>query len=54
MTPDLPVVSVLIGAYQNEATVARAISSIRDQTERRLELIVLDDGSRDRTAAAAA
>jgi glycosyltransferase involved in cell wall biosynthesis len=54
MTPERPVVSVLIGAYNNEATVARAISSIRDQTERRLELIVLDDGSRDGTAAAAA
>jgi glycosyltransferase involved in cell wall biosynthesis len=54
MTPERPVVSVLIGAYNNEATVGRAIASIRDQTERRLELIVLDDGSRDRTTVAAA
>ena len=52
--PETPVaVSVLIGAYDNEATVARAIDSITSQTERSLELIVIDDGSRDRTAAVA-
>jgi glycosyltransferase involved in cell wall biosynthesis len=54
MTPERPLVSVLIGAYQNEATVARAIESILAQTEPRLELIVLDDGSRDATGARAA
>ncbi len=50
MAPDPPVVTVLIGAYENEATVARAVASILAQTETRLELIVIDDGSRDRSA----
>jgi len=44
---------VLIGAYENERTVARAVASILGQTERGLELIVIDDGSRDDSAAAA-
>lgn len=43
-------VTVLIGAYENEATVARAIGSILGQTEANLELIVIDDGSRDGSA----
>ncbi|MFL5832728.1 MAG: glycosyltransferase family 2 protein [Solirubrobacterales bacterium] len=53
MSLDQPAVTVLIGAFENEATVARAIGSILSQTERNLELIVIDDGSRDRSAAAA-
>lgn len=53
MVPDPPAVTVLIGAYENEATLPRAISSILGQTESRLELIVIDDGSRDRSAAVA-
>ena len=48
-----PAVTVLIGAYENERTVARAIASILGQTERALELIVIDDGSGDGSAAAA-
>ncbi|MFN8215869.1 MAG: glycosyltransferase family 2 protein [Solirubrobacterales bacterium] len=50
---DQPAVTVLIGAYENEDTVARAIASILAQTERRLELIVIDDGSADGSSAAA-
>ncbi len=53
MVPDPPVVTVLIGAFENERTVARAIDSILAQTEARLELIVIDDGSRDSSSAAA-
>jgi glycosyltransferase involved in cell wall biosynthesis len=53
MEPDSPAVTVLIGAYENERTVARAIASILGQTERALELIVIDDGSSDDSAAAA-
>jgi glycosyltransferase involved in cell wall biosynthesis len=53
MASDPPVVTVLIGAYENERTVARAIASILAQTETRLELIVIDDGSADRSAAVA-
>lgn len=44
---------MLIGAYENEDTLARAVESILTQTERDLELIVIDDGSRDGSAAAA-
>jgi glycosyltransferase involved in cell wall biosynthesis len=53
MTPGPPAVTVLIGAYENERTVARAVASILEQTERDLELIVIDDGSRDGSAAVA-
>jgi glycosyltransferase involved in cell wall biosynthesis len=49
----MPDVTVLIGAYESEGTVARAVASILGQTERDLELIVIDDGSRDGSAAAA-
>lgn len=48
-----PNVTVLIGAYENERTIARAVDSILGQTESNLELIVIDDGSRDGSAAAA-
>jgi glycosyltransferase involved in cell wall biosynthesis len=48
-----PVVTVLIGAYENESTVDRAIESILRQSESRLELIVIDDGSHDRSASVA-
>jgi glycosyltransferase involved in cell wall biosynthesis len=54
MPPDPPAVTVLIGAYENERTVPRAIASILAQTEPDLELIVIDDGSRDGSAAVAA
>jgi len=53
MASDPPAVTVLIGAYENERAVPRAIASILAQTEPSLELIVLDDGSRDGSAAAA-
>jgi len=53
MAPATPAVTVLVGAYENEATVGRAITSILGQTEKDLELIVIDDGSRDGSAAAA-
>src|SRR4051794_24941238 len=54
MPADPPAVAVLIGAYENAATVGRAIASILGQSETNLELIVVDDGSRDGSAAAAA
>jgi glycosyltransferase involved in cell wall biosynthesis len=53
MVPAPPAVTVLIGAYENQGTVARAVASILAQTEPSLELIVIDDGSRDGSAAAA-
>jgi glycosyltransferase involved in cell wall biosynthesis len=42
-----PRVAVLIGAFDSERTLARAIESILTQTVTDLELIVVDDGSRD-------
>lgn len=48
-----PLVSVLLPAYNAAATVARAIASIRVQDTADWELIVVDDGSTDDTAAVA-
>jgi glycosyltransferase involved in cell wall biosynthesis len=48
-----PRVSVLIGAYNSAATLRRAIDSMLAQTVTELELIVIDDGSRDDSAAVA-
>jgi glycosyltransferase involved in cell wall biosynthesis len=53
VAPDLPAITVLVGAYENERTVARAVASILAQTESNLELIVIDDGSCDGSSAAA-
>jgi glycosyltransferase involved in cell wall biosynthesis len=44
-----PRVTVLIGSYDNAATLPRAIDSILEQTVSDLELIVVDDGSTDAT-----
>ena len=44
-----PRVSVLIGAYNNAATLERAIDAILAQTVSDLELLLIDDGSRDAT-----
>jgi glycosyltransferase involved in cell wall biosynthesis len=53
MPSDRPAVTVLIGAYDNATTLPRAIASILAQTEANVELIVIDDGSRDNSAAVA-
>jgi glycosyltransferase involved in cell wall biosynthesis len=45
-----PLVSILIPAYNAEGTVAEAIQSAIEQTWPRREIIVVDDGSTDRTA----
>ena len=47
---DAPRVSVLIGCWNNADTLHRAIDSILSQTVDDLELIVVDDGSTDRTS----
>ena len=44
-----PAVSVVLPTYNREAVVGRAVESVLDQTFRDLELIVVDDGSRDGT-----
>jgi glycosyltransferase involved in cell wall biosynthesis len=45
-----PLVSVLVPAYQREATLARAVQSVLAEVELALEVIVVDDASADETA----
>lgn len=49
-----PRVSVVMPAFDSERTVGEAVRSVLDQTATDLELVVVDDGSHDGTAAAAA
>jgi len=48
-----PLVSILIPAYNAEKWVGAAIASALGQTWRHKEIIVVDDGSTDRTLAVA-
>jgi glycosyltransferase involved in cell wall biosynthesis len=45
-----PTVSVVVAAYNEEEHIGRLVSSLRSQTLAPQEVIVADDGSRDRTA----
>ena len=47
-------VSIVMPAYNREATIAAAIGSVMEQTHERFELIVVDDGSTDATCAVVA
>jgi glycosyltransferase involved in cell wall biosynthesis len=49
----MPAVSIIIPAYNAEAFLARAISSVEAQKFRDFEIVVVDDGSTDGTAAVA-
>ena len=44
-----PKVSVIIPAYNTEKYIAKAIQSALDQTEKNIEVIVIDDASTDQT-----
>ncbi|MBI2911719.1 MAG: glycosyltransferase family 2 protein, partial [Chloroflexi bacterium] len=46
-------ISVVIPAYNEERRLARCLQTLADQTLPPIEVIVVDDGSRDRTAAIA-
>lgn len=48
---ELPPVSVIVPAFNAEAFIERTLQSCLAQTHRHLELIVIDDGSTDKTAA---
>ena len=49
-SPETADITVIVPAYQAENTLSRAIDSILAQTILPREIIVIDDGSRDRTA----
>ena len=49
----MPVVSVVIPAYNAARTLGDTVRSVLDQTFDDLEVVVVDDGSRDSTAAVA-
>ena len=46
---DRPLISVIMPAYNAERTIAGAINSILAQTYENWELIIINDGSDDRT-----
>lgn len=48
---ETPLVSVVMAVYDGAQFIAEAIASVLAQSHGRLELIVVDDGSRDATAA---
>lgn len=47
---DLDLVTVVIPAYNAAATIDETLLSVRSQSHRRLEILVVDDGSKDATA----
>ena len=51
--PVRPTVSVLVSSYNYAAFVVEAIESVLAQTENALEIIIVDDGSKDDTLAIA-
>ena len=48
-----PLVSVLITAYNREKYIGEAIDSVLDSTYKNFEIIIVDDGSSDRTVSIA-
>jgi glycosyltransferase involved in cell wall biosynthesis len=48
--PNKPLVSVIVTTRNNEATIATCLQSINSQTYHNLELIVVDNNSKDKTA----
>ncbi len=53
MIPPRPFISIIIPTYNSETTLARALSSIYDQTFRDVEVLIIDSLSTDSTLAIA-
>ena len=49
MNNRLPLISVLLSAYNSESTIDRAIESIMNQSYKNIELLIIDDYSSDST-----
>jgi glycosyltransferase involved in cell wall biosynthesis len=49
MSKELPLVSIVMAAYNRASTIERAVESVRKQTYPNIELIIIDDGSDDNT-----
>lgn len=45
----MPTISVVIPAYNAELTILETVESVQKQTFSNLEIIVIDDGSTDKT-----
>jgi len=46
----MELISIIVPAYNCEATIAETLESVMSQTHENLEILVIDDGSTDRTA----
>ncbi len=50
MKTDKPLATVIVPAYNAEKYIARCLDSIIHQTYENVEILVIDDGSSDKTA----
>ena len=53
MSPQTPLISIIIPVWNGERYLQQCLQSVKEQTLRELEVIVVDDGSTDRSGAIA-